>query len=72
MNVKISIGSSIFSKMSLWPKELAVWLFDKFKHKSDILDCPEAELPNFLKKKLISVPFDGFVHGLTVSTPEEE
>ena len=57
--------------MSLWPKELAVWLFDKFRHKSDILDCPDAELPNFLKRKLVNIPFDGFVHGLTVATTEE-
>ena len=58
--------------LSLWPKDLARWLFDNFKHKSDILDCPAAELPDFLKKRLIAISFESFVQGLTVSDTEEE
>jgi len=58
--------------LSLWPKDLAQWLFDNFNHKSDILDCPTAKLPDFLKKKLMVISFESFVQGLTVSEIKEE
>jgi hypothetical protein len=58
--------------MSYWPVELAQWLADKFKHKSDILTCKQTDLPALLKKKLSAVSSENFVQGLTVSEVEEE
>lgn len=58
--------------MSYWPVELAQWLSDKFKYKSDILTCKQADLPALLKNKLAAVSFENFVQGLTVSEVEEE
>ena len=58
--------------LSYWPVELAQWLSDKFKYKSDILDCKQPELPALLKKKLATVSFENFVQGLTVSEADVE
>lgn len=58
--------------MSYWPIELAQWLFKSFGHKSDVLNCKQADLPGFFKQKLAGVSFEDFVRGLTVSVAEDE
>jgi hypothetical protein len=57
--------------MSYWPIELAQWLSDKFKYKSDVLNCPAADLPSLFKTKLAGVHFENFVRGLTISEEED-
>lgn len=52
--------------------ELAQWLSDKFKHKSDILNYKQTDLPALLKKKLATVSFENFVQGLTVPELDEQ
>ncbi|MBI5376005.1 MAG: CfrBI family restriction endonuclease [Candidatus Schekmanbacteria bacterium] len=57
--------------MSYWPVELAQWLFDKFAHKADVLNCPRKDLPEFFKRKLTAVSFETFVRGLIISESEQ-
>ncbi|HTV61176.1 MAG TPA: CfrBI family restriction endonuclease [Verrucomicrobiae bacterium] len=57
--------------MTYWPLEVAQWLYQTLKYKSEILDCKPADLAVFFKKKLADISFEDFVDGLTISVGEE-
>jgi hypothetical protein len=66
------VGAKIIQmSISYWPKVLAQRLSNNFGYKSEILNCPPADLPALFQKKLTAVSFENFVHGLTISTVEE-